>query len=342
MTAVECKIASDWTLANQWFANDTKCTMEGSDTSACLANQSSSFVHVNIAESLVNMGMVPCGGLNSLAQHVNMIETIGEATGKATETPMPMPSQGYGEAAQQAPLYNTRVRHVRFCLELNSTHEVTAYSEVYGLHPRDFNFEKHVHPQAWCFVAPFDTESDSENDFEEEEDVEDEQPFIPRRRSNMPPPATVDEQGDQSTDTLKLHVRRPEYRHARRPAVFEAPQPPASSPDYRHAEATRHETVAIKWARPIIAHSTLCVEERLSKDDEKAFKTEALFPVHSISIELVRETFRMLADLAQSSLLPEADDVLVSPHSSRASNPTLLGSLWPRTAPEKPEAVCNN
>jgi hypothetical protein len=295
MAAVGCQIPSDVAVSLQ---------MEGSDTSACLAQQSSNSVHVN------------------------MIETIGKATGKATKTPMPTPSQGYGEAAQQAPLYNTRVRHVRFCLELNSTHEVTAYSEVYGLHPHDFNFEKYVHPQAWCFVAPCDTESDSENDFEEEEeeDVEDEQPFILRWRPNMALHAAVDEQEDQ------------------RDNQSQAPPSPVSSADYRHEEATHHGTVAIKLASPIIAHSPLGFEERLSNDDEKAFKTEALFPAHSISRELIRETLSMLGGLAPSSPPSVADDALVSfsPHSTRASNPTLLGFPWPRTAAEKPGAVRSN
>eukprot|EP00929_Paragymnodinium_shiwhaense_P121971 TRINITY_DN94452_c0_g1_i1.p1 TRINITY_DN94452_c0_g1~~TRINITY_DN94452_c0_g1_i1.p1 ORF type:complete len:273 (+),score=41.70 TRINITY_DN94452_c0_g1_i1:112-930(+) len=33
-------------------------------------------------------------------------------------------------------------RAVRFDLELNTEHEITPYSEVYGLHPRDFHFTK--------------------------------------------------------------------------------------------------------------------------------------------------------------------------------------------------------
>lgn len=73
---------------------------------------------------------------------------------------------------------------VSFDFGLNTVHEITPYSEVYGVHPRYFNFDKNKTPLAWCFVAPPGTESDSENesdngDTEEEEDT---QPLIISRR----------------------------------------------------------------------------------------------------------------------------------------------------------------
>lgn len=44
---------------------------------------------------------------------------------------------------QQAPRRLTRrAPRVHFDLDLNTVHEVTPYSEVYGLHPRDFNFAR--------------------------------------------------------------------------------------------------------------------------------------------------------------------------------------------------------
>lgn len=78
-------------------------------------------------------------------------------------------------------------RHVTFDLGSTTVHKITPYSEVYGLHPRDFNFDKRRLPPAWCFVSPcaanavskYDVDADlcysSDEDSEEAEAVK---PFV--------------------------------------------------------------------------------------------------------------------------------------------------------------------
>lgn len=53
---------------------------------------------------------------------------------------------------------------VTFNLGANTTHQVVAYSEVYGLHPNDFHFDKRQAPPSWCFVGDVDSEGDSGDD----------------------------------------------------------------------------------------------------------------------------------------------------------------------------------
>merc|ERR1719375_376847 len=52
--------------------------------------------------------------------------------------------------------------HVRFDLDSTIVYEITPYSEVYGMHPRYFNFDRSDDPPAWCFVAPPDTTRDGD------------------------------------------------------------------------------------------------------------------------------------------------------------------------------------
>lgn len=45
-------------------------------------------------------------------------------------------------------------RHVHFLLTKRTVHEITPYSEVYGVHPRDFDFGKGLYAPRPCFVDP--------------------------------------------------------------------------------------------------------------------------------------------------------------------------------------------
>mmetsp|Transcript_69337 Transcript_69337/g.123507 ORF Transcript_69337/g.123507 Transcript_69337/m.123507 type:complete len:198 (-) Transcript_69337:77-670(-) len=75
--------------------------------------------------------------------------------------------------AATAPL--ARHKSVRFELDLSTLHEITPYAEIYGLHPREFNFDRSYHmvpafafnPQA-CFA-----EADSEDCAEDSDDDDD-------------------------------------------------------------------------------------------------------------------------------------------------------------------------
>jgi len=71
-----------------------------------------------------------------------------------------------------------QIRHVTFNLELNTVHEITPYSEVYGVHPRHVTSAKSQESSAWCFMAPPSAESDHESDSSSDEE---EQPCIIRR-----------------------------------------------------------------------------------------------------------------------------------------------------------------
>lgn len=82
------------------------------------------------------------------------------------------------EAAERPVLKKNKERHVTFNLELNTLHEITPYSEVYGVHPRLFNFDKHGSGMDhWCFIAGPDTEADTESE-QEDDDDEEGQPFL--------------------------------------------------------------------------------------------------------------------------------------------------------------------
>lgn len=80
--------------------------------------------------------------------------------------------------------------HVRFNLDQIQIYEVTPYSEVYGLHPRLFNFDKRdKDPPSWCFIAGPDAHSDSDSNDESDSDDEEEdepQPFISRSCCGKP------------------------------------------------------------------------------------------------------------------------------------------------------------
>lgn len=47
-----------------------------------------------------------------------------------------------------------RLRRVRFDLSRSTVHEITPYAEVYGVHPRDFDFGRGLPAPAPCFVDP--------------------------------------------------------------------------------------------------------------------------------------------------------------------------------------------
>lgn len=98
-------------------------------------------------------------------------------------------------------------RRVTFATGLNTIHEITPYSEVYGVHPRTFNFDRHIPSQAWHFVAPtntlFDTDTDLDGDAddeEEEEEEEEEQPCIFQMCAAKSCQADVDMQIDISDE----------------------------------------------------------------------------------------------------------------------------------------------
>jgi hypothetical protein len=79
---------------------------------------------------------------------------------------------------------------VRFNLRANTYHDVTPYSEVYGIHPRELYFHKYDKEPSWSFIADPDAEDVDENDLDlntgeramdEEEEDEGPQPFLARR-----------------------------------------------------------------------------------------------------------------------------------------------------------------
>lgn len=76
---------------------------------------------------------------------------------------------------------------VRFNLRANTYHEVTAYSEIYGVHPRYIWFDKHEQASAVSFIA--DPEAAEDVDSEEEEDEDDAQPTITRSGCKWSVPA---------------------------------------------------------------------------------------------------------------------------------------------------------
>eukprot|EP00444_Apocalathium_aciculiferum_P025523 CAMPEP_0183436156 /NCGR_PEP_ID=MMETSP0370-20130417/69082_1 /TAXON_ID=268820 /ORGANISM="Peridinium aciculiferum, Strain PAER-2" /LENGTH=240 /DNA_ID=CAMNT_0025623503 /DNA_START=45 /DNA_END=767 /DNA_ORIENTATION=+ len=59
-------------------------------------------------------------------------------------------------------------RSVQFDLSKNTEHGIQPYSEVYGMHPRDFNFGRGRHVPSACFVdSTCDYESDDDDDDDE-------------------------------------------------------------------------------------------------------------------------------------------------------------------------------
>jgi hypothetical protein len=88
----------------------------------------------------------------------------------------------YEEAAKGLPRQKGLDRHVSFDLESTVVYEVTPYSEVYGLHPKLFDFDRSDVQVAWCFMAPPDTttDSDSEQEASDSDEDEEEQPVISR------------------------------------------------------------------------------------------------------------------------------------------------------------------
>lgn len=74
-----------------------------------------------------------------------------------------------------------QVTHVTFDLASTTIHDVTPYSEVYGIHPCNINFGKQEQPSLWGFIADPDAESDVESD-SDDEFAEELQPCISRTK----------------------------------------------------------------------------------------------------------------------------------------------------------------
>jgi len=74
-----------------------------------------------------------------------------------------------------------QVTHVTFDLASTTIHDVTPYSEVYGIHPSNINFGKQEQPSLWGFIADPDAESDVESDSDDGYD-EEQQPCISRSK----------------------------------------------------------------------------------------------------------------------------------------------------------------
>jgi len=70
------------------------------------------------------------------------------------------------------------VRRVHFCLDVATLHEITPYSEVYGLHPRDFVFDRDFYmvpaaPGGYVdFLAAMQCDWPAEEDEEDQEWIE--------------------------------------------------------------------------------------------------------------------------------------------------------------------------
>lgn len=79
-------------------------------------------------------------------------------------TPEPstaLDSKGYGLSEVQK---NEIGNRVTFSTCPVTVYEVTPYSEVYGIHPSCFDFDKKHYPNAWCFVGDASDDSDSDED----------------------------------------------------------------------------------------------------------------------------------------------------------------------------------
>eukprot|EP00443_Scrippsiella_acuminata_P025555 CAMPEP_0115280022 /NCGR_PEP_ID=MMETSP0270-20121206/58571_1 /TAXON_ID=71861 /ORGANISM="Scrippsiella trochoidea, Strain CCMP3099" /LENGTH=219 /DNA_ID=CAMNT_0002696741 /DNA_START=68 /DNA_END=724 /DNA_ORIENTATION=- len=87
------------------------------------------------------------------------------------------PAQAVATAARAALRPRSRShkinsRRVHFDLSQSTEHEITPYAEVYGVHPRDFNFARGRYAPAACFVDPHappegGCSSDSDDDEDE-------------------------------------------------------------------------------------------------------------------------------------------------------------------------------
>lgn len=64
------------------------------------------------------------------------------------------------EPLEEAP---SRKRRVSFHTKLSEVHEIVPYSEVYGVHPSTFDFDKRQSPPSWCFCG--DAQDESDEDF---------------------------------------------------------------------------------------------------------------------------------------------------------------------------------
>jgi hypothetical protein len=66
---------------------------------------------------------------------------------------------------------------VRFDLAMNTLHEITPYSEVYGVHPRSMeHFDKHVETASCSFLADPEADTDDDGNDDDDEQEEDIQP----------------------------------------------------------------------------------------------------------------------------------------------------------------------
>jgi len=93
--------------------------------------------------------------------------------GEKENLPVPVSQRTASEkSSSAAPELQEPVRlERRVSLDLSAAvHNVIPYSEVYGLHPRDLQLERHTLPPCWCFVAPPDTPSDTESEYDPEDD----------------------------------------------------------------------------------------------------------------------------------------------------------------------------
>lgn len=77
---------------------------------------------------------------------------------------------------RRRPTQGEPLRRVTFNLDVNTSHEITPYSEVYGMHPREFNFDKFmVKAMTSCFTqrkGSFDGFDRGDSDDEDESDEE--------------------------------------------------------------------------------------------------------------------------------------------------------------------------
>jgi len=102
------------------------------------------------------------------------------ADGLPTVKPCSPPQESVATAAARAALRPRRSskkgapRRVQFDLSQKTEHEITPYAEVYGVHPRDFNFARGRYAPAACFVdphAPPHGGCSSDSDEEDEDDA---------------------------------------------------------------------------------------------------------------------------------------------------------------------------
>lgn len=78
-------------------------------------------------------------------------------------------------------------RRVSFDFQGITYHDVTPYSEVYGVHPRELCFHKYDTEPSWSFIADPDAADVDESELEEDEDDEGPQPVLTRGGFCKPP-----------------------------------------------------------------------------------------------------------------------------------------------------------